>query len=169
MADLKLVIGGAAVRCDVERDGDEYLVRVGEATHRLRLAALEPGWFRLSTEGGSRLLAFARQGGRRFLHVDGHTVEYTRDDGGGAAAHRRAAHGDLSAPMPGTVTQVLVQNGEQVAQGQPLVVVEAMKMEHVIRAPHSTRVRVVRVRAGDQIDGGTVVAEIEGGSDEPPG
>lgn len=168
MVEVRLVIGGAAVRCDIERDGDEFVVRVGGATHRLRLAALEPGWFRLSTEWGSRLLAFAHRGGQRFLHVDGYTVEYMRGDEGGTAARRQAAQGDLTAPMPGTVTHVLVQNGDRVTQGQPLVVVEAMKMEHVIRAPHSTRVRVVRVRTGDQIDGGTVVAEIDGGSDEPP-
>jgi biotin carboxyl carrier protein len=168
MADVTLVIAGAAVRCAVEREGDEFVVRVGEATHRLRLAALEPGRFQLSSEGRSRLLSFARGGGQRFLHVDGHTVEYSRDEGGGAAVRRRAAPGDLSAPMPGTVTQVLVRDGDRVAQGQPLVIVEAMKMEHVIRAPHATRIRVVRVSPGDQIDGGTIVAELGGDPDEPP-
>jgi biotin carboxyl carrier protein len=71
--------------------------------------------------------------------------------------------------MPGTVTQVLVRDGDQVAQGQPLVIVEAMKMEHVIRAPHATRIRIVRVSAGDQIEGGTIVAEIDGDPNEPPG
>jgi biotin carboxyl carrier protein len=157
------------VRCIVEREGDEFVVQTGRATHRLRLGALEPGLFQLWSEGCSHLLRFAHQEGRRFLHVDGHTLEYTRDEGAGKTARRRAAHGDLSAPMPGTVTQVLVRDGEQVAQGQPLVIVEAMKMEHVIRAPHATRVRTVHVNPGDQIDGGTVVAEIDQGPDEPPG
>ncbi len=156
------------MRCVVERDGDEFVVQVGAVTHRLRLAVLERGTFRLSSEGCARLLTFARKEGRRFLHVDGHTLEYRRDEGAGVAA-RRAASGDLAAPMPGTVTHVLVKNGDRVAQGQPLVIVEAMKMEHVIRAPRTARVRTVRVSPGDQVDGGVVVAEIDGDSDGPSG
>ncbi len=169
MPDLTLIIGGAPMRCVVERDGDEFVVRAGAVTHRLRLAALEPGLFRLSSDGGSRLLMFASREGRCFLHVDGHTLEYTRDERAGAAARGLAAHGDLAAPMPGTVTHVLVKRGDRVTQGQPLVIVEAMKMEHVIRAPRAASVRIVRVNPGDQVDGGAVVAEIDGESDEPAG
>ncbi len=166
MSDLTLIVRGAPVHCVVERDGDQFVARVGAVAHRLRLSTLGPGTFRVSSNGCSHILTFAREHARRFLHVDGHTVAYELAETAGAAA-RRAAGGDLTAPMPGTVTHVLVSNGDRVAQGQPLLIVEAMKMEHVIRAPHAARVRAVRVRPGDQVDGGAVVAEIDGDSGGP--
>ncbi|MEV7185505.1 biotin carboxylase N-terminal domain-containing protein [Kitasatospora sp. NPDC093102] len=62
----------------------------------------------------------------------------------GAAAH----HGALTAPMPGTVTVVKTTAGETVRKGQPLLVLEAMKMEHVIAAPHDGVVAELRATAG---------------------
>ncbi|MGV9270682.1 ATP-binding protein [Kitasatospora sp. NPDC003701] len=59
-----------------------------------------------------------------------------------------AHHGALTAPMPGTVTVVKTTAGEQVRKGQPLLVLEAMKMEHVIAAPHDGTVSELRATAG---------------------
>jgi biotin carboxyl carrier protein len=72
--------------------------------------------------------------------------------------------------MPGTVTQVAVREGDSVAAGQAIAVVEAMKMEHVIRAPQAGRVVALRVRAGDQVNAGAIVAELQSSgapADEP--
>jgi propionyl-CoA carboxylase alpha chain len=69
--------------------------------------------------------------------------------------------GSLVAPMPGTVVRVDAEPGEEVEAGQTLVVVEAMKMEHVIAAPHAARVAEVRVAAGEQVDGGRVLVVLE--------
>jgi 3-methylcrotonyl-CoA carboxylase alpha subunit len=60
--------------------------------------------------------------------------------------------GRLTAPMPGKVVAVRVEAGADVKKGQPLVVVEAMKMEHTIMAPADGIVESVRVKAGDQVD-----------------
>ena len=72
---------------------------------------------------------------------------------------------DLSAPMPGSVTQVLVRAGDAVTPGQPLVIIEAMKMEHVIRAPRVGRVHAVHIRPGDQVEGGATLVDL---APEPP-
>jgi biotin carboxyl carrier protein len=69
--------------------------------------------------------------------------------------------------MPGTVTRVAVSEGETVTAGQPIVVVEAMKMEHVIRAPHAGRVVALRVRQGEQVEAGAVVAELQSAGAAP--
>ncbi len=68
---------------------------------------------------------------------------------------------DLKAPLTGIVTRVLVQPGEQVQARQPLVVLEAMKMEHTIAAPGSARVRQIHATQGDRVAGGTVLVELE--------
>ena len=75
-----------------------------------------------------------------------------------AEASEGAVAGALVAPMPGKVVKVLVTVGQEVAQGAPLVVLEAMKMEHTVRAQAGGVVRVLHVAVGDQVDGDRVLA-----------
>ena len=56
--------------------------------------------------------------------------------------------------MPGRVVKIAVASGEHVSQNQPLIVMEAMKMEHVIEAPHAGVVSDVHVQVGDQVASG---------------
>ena len=70
------------------------------------------------------------------------------------AARSRGAAGDLTAPMPARVVKINVTPGDAVSQNQPLVVLEAMKMEHVVEAPHAGVVGEVRVELGEQVPAG---------------
>jgi propionyl-CoA carboxylase alpha chain len=69
--------------------------------------------------------------------------------------------GGLVAPMPGTVLAVHVTPGDTVAQGQLLMIVEAMKMEHRITAPQAGTVTEIRARPGDQVNGGDLLAVLD--------
>ncbi len=68
---------------------------------------------------------------------------------------------EVVAPMPGTVIRVLVEPGAAVAARQPLVVLEAMKMETPLVSPYDATVRAVHVREGDRVAGGTVLVELD--------
>ncbi len=72
-----------------------------------------------------------------------------------------ATIGSLAAPMPGKVLQVLVQAGATVAKGTPLVILEAMKMEHTIVAPHDGRVTEIHFKAGEQVNEGVELLKLE--------
>ncbi|MBP2321061.1 propionyl-CoA carboxylase alpha chain [Kibdelosporangium banguiense] len=72
----------------------------------------------------------------------------------------QVAPGSLLAPMPGTVIRVAVSAGDQVEQGQPLLWLEAMKMEHKITAPASGTLTSLPVAAGQQVELGTVLAVV---------
>ncbi|WP_370324432.1 biotin carboxylase N-terminal domain-containing protein [Euzebya sp.] len=74
-----------------------------------------------------------------------------------------AVEGGLVAPMPGAVIAVHVGEGDEVVEGQPLVVLEAMKMEHRITAPEPGTVAEVGVAVGDQVEAGAVLVVIEAG------
>ena len=80
-----------------------------------------------------------------------------------AADNRGAAGGQSTviAPMPGTVIRLLVREGESVKARQPLVVLEAMKMETPLTSPYDATVRAVHVAEGDRVAGGAVLVELE--------
>jgi 3-methylcrotonyl-CoA carboxylase alpha subunit len=63
--------------------------------------------------------------------------------------------------MPGQVIAVAVQVGDRVAEGAPLVIVEAMKMEHTLRAPRSGRVSSVACAVGDRVEEGVELVQLE--------
>jgi propionyl-CoA carboxylase alpha chain len=72
-----------------------------------------------------------------------------------------ATPGGLNAPMPGVILDIRVSAGQRVELGQTLVIMEAMKMEHVISAPHTGTVREVLVTAGQQVDSGTELLALD--------
>jgi acetyl/propionyl-CoA carboxylase alpha subunit len=82
-------------------------------------------------------------------------LEATSDRSGGHA------QSTLTAPMPGTVIRVLASEGDRVQPRQPLVVLEAMKMETPVVSPYEAVVRAVRVSEGDSVAGGDVLVELE--------
>lgn len=66
----------------------------------------------------------------------------------------------LESPMPGKVLKVLVASGDSVEEEQPLVIIEAMKMEFTVRAPHSGTVAAVKYKEGDQVAVGDILVEL---------
>jgi biotin carboxyl carrier protein len=65
------------------------------------------------------------------------------------------------APMPGTVIRVLVREGESVQPRQPLIVLEAMKMETPLSSPYAGRIRAIHVEEGAAVTTGAVLVELE--------
>lgn len=68
---------------------------------------------------------------------------------------------EITSPMPGKVVAVLVKDGQEVAEGQGLIVVEAMKMENELRAPRAGVVKSLKAKEGAAVDGGAVLCVVE--------
>jgi acetyl/propionyl-CoA carboxylase alpha subunit len=79
----------------------------------------------------------------------------------GARPGERSEHSSVTAPMPGTVIRVLAKAGERVAHRQPLLVLEAMKMETPLVSPFDAVVKAVHVAEGDRVGSGAVLVELE--------
>jgi acetyl-CoA/propionyl-CoA carboxylase biotin carboxyl carrier protein len=137
---------------EVERLGEGGL-RVGEHVYdRGRAWPTAPQRLGVELDGRVRELVWAADGRDLWVGRDGDTwkltVEETVAIRGGATA---AVGGSVTSPMPGVVLAVHAKPGDTVEAGQPLVVVEAMKMEHVVTAPSAGTVAQVLVRAGDSV------------------
>ena len=78
----------------------------------------------------------------------------------GISAHH-SSEGSLTAPMPGVITLLSAKPGETIEAGKPLLVMEAMKMEHAIKAPYDGVVKAYKFKAGDQVKDGDLLVEFE--------
>ena len=88
-----------------------------------------------------------------------HTLEI--QDRNERVTRPRSGDGRVKAPIPGLVARVLVAPGDSVLVGQPLLMLEAMKMENEIRAPFDGVVAVMPVKVGETVIRGQVVAEVQ--------
>lgn len=134
--------------------------RVDAAEFDVVVDTLEDGRMRMTTDAGEMIAEVTAAGARRFVRLGSFDFVLDRE-ASGRRGLRVAAGGSLEAPMPGVVTRILVQPGDEVRKGQPLVALEAMKMEHLIRAPRDGRVRLLGAKAGEMVQSGAVLAELE--------
>lgn len=79
----------------------------------------------------------------------------------GLHGRRDPESGQIKAPMPGLVLKVLVTRGYSVAKGEPLLILEAMKMENVFKSPDDAVVKEIRVAEGDAVEKGQVLLILE--------
>jgi 3-methylcrotonyl-CoA carboxylase alpha subunit len=117
-------------------------------------------------EGEIAAVSGFADGERVVVFYEGQAHEFaltTRSRGGGAGV----ADGSVISPMPGRVTAVEVSIGDEVAKGQRLLTLEAMKMEHALLAPFDGRVAELVAEPGAQVSEGTVLARIEAAKAEP--
>ncbi len=167
----------AATPVELTVDGQERLFRVGR--HEVSVGAAEAGD---GAEHSWQVHPIAAEAGVLRLEIDdrvhegavrigphrvevahlGHTFRFDRPDAFGPGAAHAASDGSVVAPMPGTVLSVGVVEGQQVAEGDLLGVMEAMKMELSLRAPLAGTVATVAARTGDQVALGATLFVVEG-------
>jgi 3-methylcrotonyl-CoA carboxylase alpha subunit len=149
---IRLRVGGRTEDVRLETDA--------EAVIGQRRVAYARSGDRITVGATSHRVVTARDGNRVFVWCDGaaHAFEIASSARTAAAADPGA---DLLAPMPGRVRRVLVAAGQPVARGAVLLALEAMKMEHAIRAPRDGVVRRLLVTEGDLVDAGAELVELE--------
>lgn len=141
-------------------DGAGYRVRVGDRSYTVRLSRSDNGVLTLHVDGRRVRAVVAPDGARRWVAVDGET--YVLEPSTGRKAARAGTGQDtLTAAMPGQVAVVQVQAGDEVEKGQTLVLLEAMKMELHVTAPHAGKVKAVHVKRGDVVKRGQNLVEVE--------
>ena len=143
-----------------ERDGG-YLASLSGGEQRFEIDELGRDAVRFRTDGMMDSAKFLREGDRLYVLHRGATIA-VRDLTLAAPESAAAAGGDgkVRAAMNGRVVAVLVKPGEQVALGQPVMTLEAMKMEHVHTAGVAGTVSSIDVAEGEQVTTGRIVVEI---------
>ncbi|WP_231992315.1 acetyl-CoA carboxylase biotin carboxylase subunit [Metapseudomonas furukawaii] len=159
--------GNSGWRAGLPRETDLHLA-CGEERQvvRLRGPAKSPihlagERLTLELDGVRRQLLATRRGETLYLEWDGSLHTVTRVDPIEDVEASHAHHGGLTAPMNGSIVRVLVEAGQSVDAGTALVVLEAMKMEHSIRAPHAGVVKALYCSEGELVNEGTALVELD--------
>jgi len=159
---MRIDLGHGVHEVDIvrERDGG-YVAAVDSSELRFEIDELGRDAIRFRTDGMMESARFLRVGDRLHVLHRGSTMA-VRDLTLAAPVSAAAAGGDgkVRAAMNGRVVAVLVKPGEQVAAGQPVMTLEAMKMEHVHTAGVAGTVSAIDVAEGEQVTTGRIVVEI---------
>jgi acetyl-CoA/propionyl-CoA carboxylase biotin carboxyl carrier protein len=126
-------------------------IQVGDGPAVPASATREGNRLSVTLGGRTRTWTVLHDGGTLWLAADGVAVPLREHERLAGPAQGAAADGAVTAPMPGTVTVVQVADGDRVEAGTPLLVVEAMKMEHVLTAPLAGTVTELSVTAGQSV------------------
>jgi acetyl/propionyl-CoA carboxylase alpha subunit len=141
-------------------DGGRFVASIDDATAEVKARLLDSSTLRVLFEGRSRRVRVARTAQGYQVAIGGE-VYLLAPESGATAETAALASPQITAPMPGKVTDVLVHEGQEVAAGDGLVILEAMKMENRLTAEAPAVVRKVHVEAGQMVDGGAVLVELE--------
>jgi pyruvate carboxylase subunit B len=166
--ELIVLRDGEEHRVVVEEVGQGHLLRIGDRTFEVDSVATNGAVRSLIIEGRQfEVSVRRRKGGCYSVSHRGSIDEVEVLDPlsylagqGSAGSKRRGAH-QILAYMPGRVVEILVEEGAKVEAGQGLIVLEAMKMENEIQAEHEGVVKQVFVSAGQAVEGGDPLFELE--------
>jgi len=165
---------GLPLRMRFNLDGNEHIVSVAQTQpqvftlaanggeHHLESVSVTGHEARFILDGVMESAAFDRDGGSVWLRYAGRPHDLEDRTRSATVRHDKAgSDGRVRASMNGRVVAIVAAVGDQVTAGQPLVTLEAMKMEHVHSAPLQGTVIALHVSAGDQVEAHRVVAEIQ--------
>lgn len=154
--DKLITITGETTELNVERDGST--VRAGAQS--IELVAVRENEAEIRIGERTHLVPFVVQGTTVHFAFDGEVYSADVADKG-ARRKSRSRDQSTSAPMPGVVLKIMAAAGDSVVKGAPLLVLEAMKMEHQIVAPRDGKIAAVNCREGDMVQPGVELVTFE--------
>ena len=165
MRKIELEISGEPRTVAMEKTQEGYEATIGERTYRVRSLRMEEGFLVLDVEGERYKVCVAEQGGRYTVAVRDETYDVEKVSGsaqtGLVMEEERQEGNTVTAPMPGKVIKISCGEGESVASGRTLAVIEAMKMENNINAHRDAVIKKILVAEGDQVNLAQPIIEFE--------
>jgi len=144
----------------VECRKDQYYVTYDNTEYKVEADEIKPGHLKIKL--GDRVIKCVITKGAKdkFVFVEGDVFKVRNIELTGAKKTKKKEEGNLNSPISGKVVSIKVKDGDKVKKGDVLMIIEAMKMEYLIRAPYSGKVKKVNFKEKDQIEIGQNTVEI---------
>ena len=160
---MKLDTGDEVVELLVQSSGNKLSCRLGDERHEMTVTSVQDGVLCIIDNGIRQRCQYHRDGDSLYLQAFGESWSVTDLTHQPAAGANGTGSGRIQASMDGAIIDVLVEPGQTVRQGETLVILEAMKMEHPVKADCDGVVSQVLTNKGDQVKRNQLLAEITTG------
>lgn len=144
----------------VERRKNQYFITYDNTEYEVEADEIKPGYLKIKL--GDRVIKCVITKGDKdkFVFVEGDVFKVRNIELTGAKKTKKKEEGNLNSPISGKVVSIKVKDGDKVKKGDVLMIIEAMKMEYLIRAPYNGKVKKVNFKEKDQIEIGQNTVEI---------
>ena len=153
--------GDSLIEAQVSYQRDQWNINLNSETTLARGKKLDGDQFAVELDDRRLIASVVAVDDKRHVFLHGTTSILLRDDPLHLVEAGGAQGGGLTAPMPGKVVALLAQAGQKVEKGAPLLILEAMKMEHTITAPTAGTVKAFCYAAGEQVSDGAALVEFD--------
>jgi len=162
MSDREFLLDGETVSASLEKAGDEIRITAGDRTFVFQ--PVGENLYHVTVNGHTYRAAAVRHKDVYYVDVDSVLFELkepSEDGFAGAGAGHAGEKDKIYAPMPGKIVKIMVNVGDDVDIKQPMVIVEAMKMENQVNSKAQGKVKAVNFAVGDQVDTESPIIELE--------
>ena len=144
----------------VERRKNHYFIMYNNTEYTVEAEEIKPGQLKIKL--GDRVIKCVITEGEKdkFVFVDGDVFKVSNVELTGVKKTKKKEEDNLGSPISGKVVSIKVKNGGIVKKGDVLMVIEAMKMEYLIRAPYNGKVEKINFKEKDQIEIGQNTVEL---------
>ena len=162
MAEFELIIGDKTYLAELKQEAEATVIKVGGS--EFSFEEISPGHYEVTNNGKKQSIAAVKYRGKFLIDIDAMLFEVSESgqEEFGADSSAHAGEKDkVYAPMPGKIVKILVKVGDRVSEKQPLMIVEAMKMEQSIRVTRNGVVKAVHVQPMDSVRANDPLIELE--------
>ncbi len=143
----------------IERKDKYYFVIYDNTEYKVEAEEIKPGQLKIKI-GDRSVKSIITEGNKeKYVFVDGAVFRVKPVELTGLKKQKKKDRGDLSSPISGKIVSVKVKNGDSVKKGDVLMVIEAMKMEYLIRAPFAGVIKKINFKENEQIEIGQLTME----------
>jgi len=162
--NVTLWVDGEEFRIRMQESGvGRYRIALNGRSHDVSAEFINPDEILLNVDGRIFNVTLSDKADGRSVFVNGRMFRVARNAPSKISGQERgrSRKKEVSVSMPGRVVQVLAEEESRVSEGQPVMILEAMKMQNEIKAPRSGTLRRLKVRAGETVEAGAVLFVVE--------
>jgi len=159
--EKKIILDGREIVGDLTSNGKSVEISLKNQSYNFELVSLQGDLLVVQTKDGQRRHLHVSRSSTGQMLIDFEGRNFALEESQGRMLQPK--HHDIRprAPMPGKIMKILKQKGELVKKGDPLIIMEAMKMEHTIRAGRDGKIKEIFCRPGDLVAGGMDLLDYE--------
>lgn len=155
------VFGDERYAISVKKNEEGYVVEARGKTYHVKYREVKPGFLQLQVDEKMHKCCVAREKEFRHVFFDGGVFRLRRVDRLAAGGAFARVSGDITSPISGRIVKVNVTEGQAVETDAVLVVIDAMKMEYLVKAPYAGTITKVHRKEGEQVDIGARLVDVK--------